>query len=103
MLKLCTLPNDMPPEETLPQPAEATGAPPVAIPAQPTKAAIIPLLTPPMAIPNLPRRVPTRRGDPLPDQATPATGPGNLGRTVTRARSPAQVEADNDRDEEGVC
>jgi hypothetical protein len=98
MLKLCTLPNDRHPEESRPQPEEATGTPPVAIPAQPTRAAIIPLLTPPMAIPDLQHRLSTIRE---PDQASPATCPSNPGQTVTTSRSPAQIEAD--RYEDGVC
>jgi hypothetical protein len=72
MLKLCTLPTVIPPEETLPQPPVATGTPPVEIPSQPTKAVIIPLLTPPIAIPSLPRKLPILKGDLLPDQGSPA-------------------------------
>jgi hypothetical protein len=43
----------------------------VAIPSQPIKAAIIPLLTPPLAIAPLPHRIPIPRGDLLPDQGEP--------------------------------
>jgi hypothetical protein len=68
MLQLCTRPTVTPREEHLPPQPEATGTPPEEIPSQAIKAAIIPLMTPPMAIPTLPHRIPTPKGDLLPDQ-----------------------------------
>ncbi len=72
MLRLCTLPSDRSPQRI----TEETGTPPVAIPVQPDRSGIIPLLTPPMDIPDLKRRLST-----VTEVHTPPTA-GNSGWTV---------------------